>query len=104
MGSPSRVPVPCASTTSTSAGDSRAFANACVMTRCWEGPLGAVRPFEAPSWLMAEPLMTARTRWPWRGAAVAAGVKQPLQQHQADAIGEAGAVGVREERFAAAVR
>ncbi len=35
------------------------------MTRCWEGPLGAVRPLDAPSWLMAEPLTTASTGWPF---------------------------------------
>ena len=47
------------------------------MTRCWEGPLGAVSPLEAPSWLTAEPRMTARTGWPLR-----CGVGQPLQQDQ----------------------
>ena len=38
------------------------------MTRCWEGPLGAVRPLLAPSWLTAEPRTTASTRWPLRRA------------------------------------
>ncbi len=38
------------------------------MTRCWDGPLGAVRPLEAPSWLMAEPRTIASTRWPLRRA------------------------------------
>ncbi len=38
------------------------------MTRCWEGPLGAVRPLLAPSWLIAEPRTTARTGWPLRRA------------------------------------
>ena len=38
------------------------------MTRCWDGPLGAVRPLLAPSWLTAEPRTTARTRWPLRRA------------------------------------
>jgi hypothetical protein len=38
------------------------------MTRCWEGPLGAVRPLEAPSWLIAEPRTTASTWWPLRSA------------------------------------
>ena len=64
IGSPSAVPVPCASTTSTSAGDSRAFASACRITRCCAGPLGAVRPFDAPSWFTAEPRNTATTSWP----------------------------------------
>ncbi len=49
IGSPSVVPVPCASTASTSAGESPAPANAARITRCWEGPFGAVRPLEAPS-------------------------------------------------------
>ncbi len=38
------------------------------MTRCCEGPLGAVSPLEAPSWLTAEPRTTASTRWPLRRA------------------------------------
>ncbi len=49
IGSPSVVPVPCASTTSTSAGTRRAFASACRITRCCDGPFGAVSPFDAPS-------------------------------------------------------
>ncbi len=61
IGSPSRVPVPCASTASTSAGASPAAARAWRMTRCWEGPLGAVSPFDAPSWLTALPRTTAST-------------------------------------------
>ncbi|COW21264.1 Uncharacterised protein [Mycobacterium tuberculosis] len=43
------VPVPCPSTTSTSTARSRALANAARITRCWDGPLGAVKPLEAPS-------------------------------------------------------
>ncbi|CAM5380654.1 putative protein OS=Streptomyces antimycoticus OX=68175 GN=SANT12839_037260 PE=4 SV=1 [Streptomyces antimycoticus] len=68
MGSPSEVPVPCASTASTSAAVSPASASACRMTRCWEGPLGAVSPLLAPSWLVAEPRTTASTRWPFSRA------------------------------------
>ncbi|GAB1334100.1 hypothetical protein ACE1SV_06900 [Streptomyces sp. E-15] len=56
------VPVPWASTTSTSAVDSPAFANACRMTRSWDGPFGAASPFDAPSWFTAEPRTTASTR------------------------------------------
>ncbi|RGC65729.1 hypothetical protein C5N14_27215 [Micromonospora sp. MW-13] len=70
IGSPRTVPVPCASTTSTSAVDSRAPARAWPITRCWEGPLGAVRPLDAPSWLTAEPRITARTGWPLRRASL----------------------------------
>ena len=59
-----RAPPP----TSTSAGDSPALASACRMTRCWDGPLGAVSPLDAPSWLTAEPRTTASTWCPLRRA------------------------------------
>ncbi|CAM5726239.1 hypothetical protein SGLAM104S_03888 [Streptomyces glaucescens] len=68
MGSPRLVPVPWASTASTSAGEIRALARAARMTRCCEGPLGAVRPLLAPSWLTAVPRTTASTGWPLRRA------------------------------------
>ncbi len=68
IGSPRRVPVPCASTASTSEAVSPASANAARITRCWEGPLGAVRPLLAPSWLTAEPRTRASTGWPLRRA------------------------------------
>ncbi|GAA5708190.1 hypothetical protein Save01_09069 [Streptomyces avermitilis] len=61
IGSPSDVPVPCASTMSTSASASPALATACRITRCCEGPFGALRPFDAPSWFTADPRITART-------------------------------------------
>ncbi len=65
MGSPRRVPVPWASTASTSATFRRALARAWRITRSCEGPFGAVRPFDAPSWFTAEPRTTARTLWPF---------------------------------------
>ena len=65
----------------------RALASAWRMTRCWEGPLGAVRPLLAPSWLTAVPRITAEDP-----VAVALGVGEPLQQEQAGALGPAGAV------------
>ena len=68
IGSPSAVPVPCASTTSTSDVDRPAPASAARMTRRCDGPLGAVRPLDAPSWLIAEPRSTASTSWPLRRA------------------------------------
>lgn len=34
------------------------------MTRCWAGPLGAVKPLLAPSWFTALPRITASTRCP----------------------------------------
>ncbi len=39
-----------------------------LITRCWDGPLGAVSPLLAPSELIALPRTTASTRWPWRRA------------------------------------
>ncbi len=38
------------------------------MTRRCDGPLGAVSPLLAPSWLIAEPRITATTGWPLRRA------------------------------------
>ncbi|CAM5260242.1 hypothetical protein SGRI78S_03036 [Streptomyces griseus subsp. griseus] len=38
------------------------------MTRSCDGPLGAVSPLDAPSWLTAEPRMTACTVCPLRTA------------------------------------
>ncbi len=66
IGSPRTVPVPCPSTASTSAGRSPALASACRITRSWEGPLGAVSPLLAPSWLTAVPRMSPRIRRPLR--------------------------------------
>ncbi|GLY16590.1 hypothetical protein Kisp01_36050 [Kineosporia sp. NBRC 101677] len=68
IGSPSVVPVPCASTTATWSVRTRALARASRITRCCEGPFGAVRPLEAPSWLAALPSITASTGWPLRRA------------------------------------
>ena len=62
------VPVPWASTASTSPGCSPAAASAARMTRCCEGPFGAVSPFEAPSWFTALPATTASTSCPFRRA------------------------------------
>ncbi|PSK62136.1 hypothetical protein B0E53_05953 [Micromonospora sp. MH33] len=68
IGSPSVVPVPCASTTSTSDVDRPPSARACRITRCCDGPFGAVSPLDAPSWLTADPRITARIGWPLRRA------------------------------------
>ncbi len=68
MGSPNAVPVPCASTTSTSDGASPAASSAFRITRCCDEPLGAVSPLDAPSWLTAEPRTTASTGCPSRSA------------------------------------
>ena len=63
-------------------GSRPALARAWRITRSWEGPLGAVRPLEAPSWLTAEPRIVARTRWPF-----ALGVGEALEHEHADALG-----------------
>ncbi len=68
IGSPSVVPVPCASTASTCAVVSPALVSAARITRCCDGPFGAVRPFDAPSWFTAEPRTTASTGWPFARA------------------------------------
>ncbi|CAM4263709.1 Secreted protein [Kibdelosporangium persicum] len=62
------MPVPCASTKSTSDGDNRAFASAARITRSCARPFGAARPFDAPSWLTAVPRTTASTGWSLRTA------------------------------------
>ncbi|CNG65298.1 Uncharacterised protein [Mycobacterium tuberculosis] len=68
MGSPSLVPVPWPSIRSTSAASTPAFASACRITRSCDGPLGAVSPFDAPSWFTAEPRSRPSTRCPSRRA------------------------------------
>ena len=68
IGSPSAVPVPCASTRPMSAGVRRASARAASISAVWESTFGAVKPPERPSWLTAEPCITASTRSPSRTA------------------------------------
>ncbi|GAA3673013.1 hypothetical protein GCM10022420_061880 [Streptomyces iranensis] len=68
IGSPSVVPVPCPSTASTSPGVNRASARARRMTRSCDGPLGADRPLDAPSWFTALPRNTPSTGCPSRRA------------------------------------
>ena len=66
LSSPSGVPVPCASTKPTCAGGTPAFCCAARITASCAAPLGAVRPLLRPSWLMAEPRITARIVSPSR--------------------------------------
>ena len=63
-GSPSGVPVPCASRYPMRAPSMPASASAARITRRCASPFGAVRPLLRPSWLTAEPLITARTGSP----------------------------------------
>src|SRR5580693_3666788 len=49
IGSPNVVPVPCAPTTSTPPAPHPALASAERITRCCDGPFGAVQPLLAPS-------------------------------------------------------
>ncbi|KYF88073.1 hypothetical protein BE20_23995 [Sorangium cellulosum] len=60
IGSPSDVPA--------SAGETPALSSACRSSACCASTLGAVSPVERPSWLIAEPRMTAQTRSPSRCA------------------------------------
>ena len=90
--------MPWASTASTSSGSRPALARAWRITRSWEGPLGAVRPLEAPSWLTAEPRIVARIGWPLRF-----GVGEALEGEHADALDQADAVGGLGEGLAAPV-
>ncbi len=64
IGSPSAVPVPCASTYATSCGATPALASASRITASCAGPLGAVSPALGPSWFTALPRMIASTRSP----------------------------------------
>ena len=54
IGSPSGVPVPCISRPSTAPGSVLADPRQLRITRCCEGPLGAVRELERPSWFTAD--------------------------------------------------
>ncbi len=76
--------MPCASTASTAEGARPALASAARITRSCEGPLGAVRPFEAPSWLVAEPRIVASTSCPLASASESrSSSSRPTPSHQA---------------------
>ena len=51
MGSPRAVPVPCISRPPRSDAEIPASCRAALMTSCWLGPFGAVRPLERPSYV-----------------------------------------------------
>ena len=78
MGSPRGVPVPCTATKATSGPLMRAAVRASRMRVVWEGPLGAVRPLERPSWLTAEAWMLAKGGCMGSGEA---GAKMTTAQH-----------------------
>ncbi|CAM3144881.1 hypothetical protein SAXI111661_20080 [Saccharomonospora xinjiangensis] len=59
IGSPSEVPVPCASSTPTVAGSMPASANASVSTAACATGFGTLNPLAAPPWFTALPVMTA---------------------------------------------
>ena len=65
------------------AATARASASASRMTRSCAGPLGAVRPLDAPSWLIALPRITASTAWPLRPR-----VGEALEHQHAGALGD----------------
>ena len=64
IGSPSDVPVPCISSPSTSLESILAVCKAVRIVRCWEGPLGAVRLLDRPSWLTADAMSSPAGRVP----------------------------------------
>ncbi len=70
IGSPSGVPVPCASTYWTSSGARCPAASALRMTFSWAGPLGTVRPALSPSCPTAVPRTRASTVSPSRVASL----------------------------------
>ncbi len=59
IGSPTGVPVPCASTYWISCGAMPARRYAVRMTRSWAAWLGTVMPFVWPSWVTAVPRIRA---------------------------------------------
>ena len=61
MGSPSRVPVPCASTKPMVAGSTPNRSYTDARSAAWEGALGAVMPLVRPSWLASDPSITPQT-------------------------------------------
>ena len=61
IGSPSDVPVPCISSPSTSPESILAVCKALRIVRCWEGPLGAVKELDLPSWLTADAMSIPAT-------------------------------------------
>ena len=63
------------------------------ITACWAGRSGAVRPLVRPSWLTADPRITAQTRSP-----SATRVGQPLEHDHAAAFAADEAVGARRRR------
>ena len=69
------------------AGDRPALASAWAITRCWEGPLGAVSPL-----LGAVLVHGAAPHKRQHLMAVALRIGETLQQQHAHALGEAGAV------------
>jgi hypothetical protein len=70
MGSPRPVPVPCSCRPATWCADAPAACSAARITSCWEGPLGAVRELERPSWLTAAPASRIAAPPPPAGAAL----------------------------------
>ncbi|CAM5729740.1 hypothetical protein STENM223S_04750 [Streptomyces tendae] len=98
MGSPRVVPVPCASTASTSAGGEPRLAQGLLDDALLGGPVGGGEAVGG-----AVLVDGGAADHGEHGVAVAAGVRQAFHQEQADALGPAGAVGAVGERLAAPV-
>ena len=59
MGSPKAVPVPCITTWCTSSASIPASLSAVPTSTDWDGPWGAVKLLDLPSWFTAEPISRA---------------------------------------------
>mmetsp|Transcript_3011 Transcript_3011/g.10601 ORF Transcript_3011/g.10601 Transcript_3011/m.10601 type:complete len:382 (+) Transcript_3011:1124-2269(+) len=66
IGSPRGVPVPCSSSAPTALPSACEAVSAHRSTRCCDGPFGAVKALDLPSWFTAEPATPASARWPAR--------------------------------------
>ena len=97
IGSPTGVPVPCASTMPTVAASTPAAANAARYTATCASSDGVAMFTVRPSWLAAVPRTTARIRSPSRSAS-----GKPLEQQHGAALAGHEPVGGDVERVAAA--
>src|SRR5438034_9659597 len=98
MESPSKVPVPWASTYRTHAGDTPASRYASRSTASWDSRLGAMSPLVRPSWWTALPRIT-EDRVPVRER-----LGERLQDHEPGSLAAHVPVGARVEHLAAPVR
>ncbi len=96
--SPSRVPVPCASTSVDVGRGESGLGERLPDHPAWARPLGAERPLLAPSWLTATARIRPTTGWPRRRASESRSSREHAWRPRPSR-----AVGVGGERLAAAV-